>query len=74
MTTEEYRISQFKRVKTLYAETKTKVKFIKPNGETNWLDITNDEFINEVELLTKCKTNKNCYGEIEFNNEEIINE
>ena len=72
MTTEKYRKLQFKKVKTLYCEYKTKVKFIKPNGETNWLDISNDEFINIVELLTKSKTNKNCYGEIQFNKEEII--
>ena len=51
----KYRISQFKKVKTIFCEYKTKVKFIKPNGETNWLDISNDEFINIVELLTKSK-------------------
>ena len=72
MTTSEYRKIEFKKVKTIYSETKTKVKFIKPNGDTNWLDISNDEFINIVELLTKSKVNKNCYGEIEFNKQEII--
>ena len=67
MKTSEYRKTQFKRVKTIYSEYKTKIKFIKPNGETNWLDITNDEFMNIAELLTKSKVSKNCYGEIEFN-------
>lgn len=67
MTTSEYRKIEFKKVKTIYSETKTKVKFIKPNGDTNWLDISNDEFINIVEFLTKSKVSKNCYGEIEFN-------
>ena len=44
----KYRISQFKKVKTIFCEYKTKVKFIKPNGETNWLDISNDEFKNFI--------------------------
>ena len=72
MTTSEYRKIEFKKVKTIYTEYKTKIKLVKPNGETNWLDITNDEFINIVEFLTKSKVSKNCYGEIEFNKEKEV--
>jgi len=64
--TKKYRKTQFKKVKTIYCEYKTKVKFIKPNGETNHLDITNEEFKKIVELLTGSKIVNNCYGEIEF--------
>ena len=67
MTTSEYRKIEFKKVKTIYNEFKTNIKFVKPNGSTHWLSISNDEFINIVELLTKSKVSKNCYGEIEFN-------
>lgn len=42
--TGEYRRQQFKKVETVYNEYKTKIKIIKPNGETNWLDIENFEF------------------------------
>ena len=67
MTTIEYRKTEFEKVKTIYSEFKTNIKFVKPNGNTNWLSISNDEFIKIVEFLTKSKVNKNCYGEIEFN-------
>lgn len=56
MKTREYRQIQFDRIKEEYLEYKTKVKFIKPNGETNWLDITNEEFEAIKDLLIKEKT------------------
>ena len=62
-----YRKGQFDKVKTSYSDYKTKVKFIKPNGETNWMDITNNEFSQIVELLTNGKVSKNAYGEIIIN-------
>ena len=34
MNTNEYRKAQFKRVKTIYSETKTKIKLIKQDKET----------------------------------------
>lgn len=48
-----YRKSQFENVGTEYSEYKTKVKFIKPNGETKWLDIENSEFEAIKKILLK---------------------
>lgn len=42
--TKNYRIAQLENVKHEYREFKTKIKLIKPCGETNWLDIENAEF------------------------------
>jgi len=42
--TQNYRKFELAKVDTEYAETKTKIKIIKPNGETKWLDIENFEF------------------------------
>jgi hypothetical protein len=36
----DYIKAQFDKVGTEYSEYKPKIKIIKPNGETNWLDIT----------------------------------
>ena len=41
--TRDYRKIQFKSVSTAYCEFKPKIKIIKPNGETNWLDIKEEE-------------------------------
>ena len=38
MKTKEYRKREFEKINTVYNDYKTKVKFIKPNGETNFLD------------------------------------
>lgn len=51
--TRDYRKSQFKEVNTVYDEFKPKIKIIKPNGETNWLDITELELQEIIEILTK---------------------
>ena len=52
--TKRYRISQFNKLgDTHYSEYKTKVKFIKPNGETNWLDIEEEELQSIIEILTE---------------------
>jgi len=51
-TTKEYRTEQFKRVATKYHEYKPKIKVIKPDGETNWLDIEEAELEQIVEILT----------------------
>lgn len=36
----EYLKSEFAKVSTVYCEYKPKIKIIKPDGETNWLTIT----------------------------------
>jgi len=51
--TRDYRITQFNKVATEYSEYKTKIKIIKPNGETNWLDIENDELEQIKAILTQ---------------------
>lgn len=53
MTTREYRIDQFEKVSTPYHEYKPKIKIVKPNGETNWLDITEKELKQIEKILTK---------------------
>lgn len=50
--TREYRKQQFEKVETEYSEYKPKLKVIKPNGETNWLDITEQELQQLIEVLT----------------------
>ena len=60
----EYRIAQFKNISTVYIEYKTKIKFIKPNGETNWLDISNNELVKIMELLTSQTYKENHFGEL----------
>lgn len=42
--TQNFRIAQLEKVKHEYKEFKTKIKIIKPCGETKWLDIENKEF------------------------------
>jgi hypothetical protein len=51
--TKEYRVLQFKKVNTEYNEYKPKIKIIKPNGETNWIDIDESELLRIKEILTK---------------------
>ena len=53
MTTKEYRLIEFKKLSTQYSEYKTKLKLIKPNGETNWLDIEDSELQKIKTILTK---------------------
>jgi hypothetical protein len=48
-----YRIKEFKKVDTIYQEYKPKIKIIKPNGETNWLDITEKELQKIKTILTE---------------------
>ncbi len=50
---QSYRTNQFNRIQEEHSEFKTKIKIIKPNGETNWLDIENEEFDKIKELLCK---------------------
>lgn len=50
--TKDYRIGQFKKVNTEYSEYMPKIKIIKPNGETNWLDITETELLKIKDILT----------------------
>jgi hypothetical protein len=64
--TKKYRKTEFKKVNTIYNNYKTCIKIVKPNGNTNWLTIDNEEFNKIVELLTESKITSNCYGEIEF--------
>ena len=37
------RRAEFLKVGSVYREYETKIKIIKPNGETNWIDIENFE-------------------------------
>jgi len=51
--TKNYRRAQFDKLgDTQYIKYKTKVKFIKPDGETNWLDIESEELQTIIEVLT----------------------
>ena len=43
MNKKQYRINEFNKIKTIYSEYKTAIKFVKPNGETNFLSIDNKE-------------------------------
>ncbi len=49
----EYRKTQFEKLKTVYSEFKTRLKLVKPDGETFWLDITNEEFLAIKKILLK---------------------
>lgn len=53
MNTKEYRQAEFKKVYTQYSRYLPKIKIIKPNGETNWLDITEVELQQIKSILTK---------------------
>jgi len=55
LSTKKYRLAQFEKIKEEYVEYKTKVKFIKPNGETHWIDIDNDEFAKIKDVLVGAK-------------------
>ncbi len=55
MSNKNYILNQFEKVSTPYVEYKPKIKIIKPNGETNWLDITEKELIGIKNLLLKRK-------------------
>ena len=50
-STREYRKTELAKVATEYSEYKTRIKIIKPNGETKWLDIENDEFLAIQKIL-----------------------
>ena len=52
MNTKEYRLKEFKKISTQYHEYKPKIKIIKPNGETNWLDIEEKELLKIKAILT----------------------
>ncbi len=52
MTNREYRKLQFAKISTVYSEHTTKIKIIKPDGETNWLDITENELQQIIQILT----------------------
>lgn len=53
MTTKEYRIGEFKKLSTQYSEYKPKIKVIKPNSETHWLNIEESELQKIIAILTK---------------------
>jgi len=50
--TAAYRAAQFEKVTTPYSEFGPKIKIIKPDGETNWFNITEIELQQLRELLT----------------------
>ena len=49
--TKQYRKAEFDKVNTEYIEFLPKIKIIKPNGETKWLDITEAELLKIRALL-----------------------
>ena len=51
--TQRYRQQQFEKISTQYNEYNPKIKIIKPNGETNWLNITEEELQKIKDILTK---------------------
>lgn len=51
--TREYRIHEFKKVSTEYSEYKLTIKIIKPDGETRWLSIEEEELKEIIKVLTK---------------------
>ena len=53
MTTKEYRIQEFKKVSTEYGEYKPMIKIIKPDGETKWINIEEEELKEVIKVLTK---------------------
>ena len=53
MTTKEYRIHEFKKVSTKYGEYKPMIKIIKPDGETKWINIEEEELKEVIKVLTK---------------------
>lgn len=46
-----YRADQFENVATLYQEYAPKIKIIKPDGETKWMDITEGELLKIKAIL-----------------------
>jgi len=51
--TRNYRKTQFKEVSTIYNTFKTKIKIIKPDGQTNWIDIEEEELEKIKAILLK---------------------
>ena len=51
MMTKEYRKAQFDKVSTAYSGYKPKLKIIKMDGETNWLDIGEDELQQIITIM-----------------------
>jgi len=49
--TRDYRKGQFEKVATVYRGYQPKIKIIKPDGETNWFDITEEELQKIKEYL-----------------------
>ena len=49
----DYLKAQFGRVATVYGEYQPKIKIIKPNGETNWLDISEGQLKQIKAMLLK---------------------
>lgn len=53
MNIKEYRLKQFENVNTEYLEYTPKLKILKPNGQTKWMDIDESELQKIKEILTK---------------------
>ena len=66
MNKKEYRKREFEKISTIYNEWNTKVKFVKPNGETNYMDITNRELERIINLLTDYELLASSNGEFEL--------
>ena len=50
--TRDYRKLELSKVQTIYSEYPAKIKIIKPDGETKWLDITELELKQITHILT----------------------
>ena len=50
--TKRYRTKEFEKVGTKYSQYRPKIKVIKPNGETNWIDIEENELEQIKKILT----------------------
>jgi len=64
--TQHYRVEQFKKIATVYSEYKPKIKIIKSNGSTNWLDIKEGELVEIMRLLTQSSVRIDHDGEYHF--------
>ena len=49
----QYRKNQFDHLDTEYSEYNPKIKIIKPNAETNWMDISESELEQIIAILTQ---------------------
>ena len=64
--TKHYRRQQLDAVKTVYENYKPKIQIIKPNGQTNWMDIEEGELLEIMRILTGSAVRIDHTGEYVF--------